>query len=600
MRSIFIYLLLLVPFVSFSQINTADSLQNTTEDRYSVTLNSSYRQQSRYSSYNNNVNIVYDYKKWKINANLAYNYEESFWENDRDTYYADRLFVGRKKSYLDSNLLNSFIDVQYQISDKTKINVYTINDRNRDVLSSTDDIRMYNTSNAYIGNYAGNRRSDSDYNRNAVNALLRHDFETPNKYFTAEADWVQKAGSYYQYTYGQDYDATGAAVPNRNYDVFNDGTFDFDVYTANALFSTPTKWFDFTIGGKWAFIDVDAHTNLAQKFDADYILDLAFSPIFDYNENRQAVFTDFKKTAGKWEFQAGLKFENTIIKSTVQDVAKQNYDNKFNNLFPSANVKYSFSEQNNLALGYEKSINRPPFRFLSPALGVYNAYETYQGSPLVKPSFVDNLNLVYTFKSKYNVGFVYTKIKDNTGGLATFDTDYVIRHKIRNYFDISTYELTANASFTVLNFMESSAQLQGFYKTNESLIPEISDNWIWGCYGMLNNQFNLNKAKTLSANLNFWYKSKTNDAEFLYEERYALDLGMKILLPKQNLTINLSATDALRSLNEYAVSTVDNVHQKFRNYWDPRSFKIAVVYKFGNKKLEYSERTSQNINDYYR
>ncbi|WP_166924908.1 outer membrane beta-barrel family protein [Flavobacterium poyangense] len=607
MKNILFYLML-VPFVSFSQVQVADqstaavqqtdSVKSQAESPYSVTLNTSYKQ-NRYASFNNDINIVYEFKKWKINSSIAHGYENSFWENDRETFYPDITFIGKKRSRAKSNGLTTFIDVQYQISDKTKINVYTGNDISSGVLTSYDGINMYTNANAFAGNYTGDRRMDSDSNRNTVNVLLRHDFESPNKYFTVEGDWLHKAGSYDQHTYGQNYTFNGVAVPDYPYSVFTDGDFDFDVYALNALFNAPVKWFDFAIGGKVVLADLNFDANFSRKF-LDVIRYPQFSPVTRYKENRQSVFTDFKKTLGKWEFQTVLKFENTVINGNVSDIAKKDIDHNYFNFLPSVSAKYSFDEGNNINFSYDKSISRPSFRFLNPAIGVYNEYENYRGDPFMKPSLWDNLSLVYTFKSKYNIGFSYSKVKDNIGGLATFNTDHVIRHRLANYFDLQTYQLTANASVTVLKFIETSAQLQGFYKANESQIPAINNNYIWGWYGMLNNQLTLNKAKTLTANLNFWYKSKTNEGEFLFQERYAMDLGMQVALPKQNLTINFNVTDALRSLNEYAESTVDNINQKFRNYWEPRSFKISATYKFGNSKLYYNARTAENVNDDYR
>ncbi|TEB40621.1 hypothetical protein D0809_29680, partial [Flavobacterium circumlabens] len=76
--------------------------------------------------------------------------------------------------------------------------------------------------------------------------------------------------------------------------------------------------------------------------------------------------------------------------------------------------------------------------------------------------------------------------------------------------------------------------------------------------------------------------------------------GMKFLLLEKAFIIEVNVTDMLKSMNEYKVSTVDNVRQTFRNYQDPRAFRISATYKFGNRKLNYAERIAENATDHSR
>lgn len=574
-------------------------VKSISEGRYSIDINSDYKY-NNFPSHNNGIDVVYNHNKWKINSSLSYGKANAFWDSDVSTFYPDLSFIGTRTSYLRTISFLSFIDIQYQISEKTRINVFSKNEWDESRMNVDDHILIYDNQETLVRNYLGYKISDQVNNQNAVNLLLKHDFTRKNHFFTIETDWFKRTGWGKPVIKGQDYTPDGTAIPDRLYDTYNDNNLTINMYSLNGLVSIPSNWFDFTIGGKWVFVESDYDIKNFRRNNSDYEQDLALSPVCKYIENRQTVFTDLKKTIEKWDFRIGLKFESTLVKGAVSDITEEKLYDRYTNFLPTVSTKYSFNEDNKLTFTYKKSLNRPIFRLINPATGIYNAYENYTGSPFVNPSISHNLNLSYSFKSNANVGFSYAKTKNNIGALTNFSADNVMGHKVLNYLDLDTYQLTVNKSFKYLNFMETSFQLQGFYKSTQSLVTAINDMDIWGWYGMVNNQFYLNKSKTISGDLNLWYLSKTIDREYWYEDRYALNIGMKFLLLKQNLTINVNVTDALRSMNEYAESTIANTNQDFRNYWQPRAFKIAATYKFGNKKLNYNERMAENAMDYNR
>ncbi|HKX85647.1 MAG TPA: outer membrane beta-barrel family protein [Flavobacterium sp.] len=601
MKNIF-FSLLLIPFFSFSQSGTdkeKTAADEVSEKRYSIDINSDYKYNT-FPSHNTGVDVVYNHNKWKINSSLNYGKTNHFWDSDVSTFYPDESFIGTRTSYLRTISYLGFIDIQYQISEKTKINFFSKNERDEGKMKVDDHIKIYDDQGVLERDYLGYKTSDQINDQNAINFLLTHNFNKKNHFFTIETDWMKRTGWANPTVKGQDYAPDGSAIPNRSYDTYNDNNVEIDVYSLNGMVNIPSKWFDLAVGGKWVFVESDYDTKNYINNNGDYELDLALSPLCKYIENRQTVFTDLKKTVNKWDFKFGFKFENTLVKGSVSDTDETNINNTYNNFLPSMSAKYSFEGGNKMTFSYRKTMSRPIFRFINPATGIYNAYENYTGNPFVNPSTSHNLNLSYSFKPEYSLGFSYTKTKGNIGALTKFNAGNIMGHNVLNYLDLDTYQMTLNKSISYLNFLETDFQLQGFYKSTHSLVSVINDRDIWGWYGKLNNQFYLNKSKTISGDLNFWYLSKTIDREYVFEDRYALNFGMKFLLLNQNLTLNINVTDALQSVNEYAYSTIDNIHQDYRNYWQPRSFKIAATYKFGNKKLSYNERMAENGTDHNR
>lgn len=594
--------LLLIPFLSFSQTGISIKEASSTEDSgeyFGGAVKSVYKQH-KFPSFNNSVNLVYNKGRWKVNTSISYGREKYFRENDVSTFFPDLSFIGTGTTDYDFNSFVTFIDVQYKISEKTKINVSSMNDTYENILDTKTNIDIYNTSDNELNKYyIGSKRLVSNLKRNSLNVLLRHDFDK-NEYLTVEADWLQRPWDYNQNTYGQDYNVNGTAIPDRNYTVYHDGRTDLNIYTLNGLYHGSTNLFDFTVGGKWIYIESDYNIRHFRKFDADYVQILELSPICTYIENRQLVFSDVRKNFGKLDLQIGLKLENTFINGYVSDLTYKGLDDRYLKLFPSVNAAYNIDKENKITFAYSEFFNRPLYRFINPSLGIYHAYENYLGNPFLKPSTTNNINLGYSFKSKYDLGFSYSNTKDNFWSLTNFTQDYVVAHKVVSYMDLNALQLTGNALLKYNNSIETNLQLQGFYKYNTSLVPVIDDLDVWGWYGMINNQFYFNTSRNISGNLSFWYRSKNISQEALISKQCALDFGMKFLLLKKDFIIELNVTDILKSMTENKVSTVDNIYQTFRNYQDPRAFRISATYKFGNKKLNYVERIAENAIDHSR
>lgn len=596
-----LFCLMFIPFLSFSQTGTSLKEPNSTEDSgeyFGGAVKSVYKQH-KFPSFNNSINLVYNRGRWKVNSSISYGREKFFRENDVSTFFSDASFIGSGTTDYDFNSFVTFIDVQYQISKKTKINVSSMNDTYENILDTKTNIDIYNSQDVLGRYYIGSKKLISNLKRNSLNVLLRHDFNE-NKFLTIEADWLQRPWNYNQNTYGQDYDINDAALPNRNYTVYHDGRTDLNIYTLNGLYHAPTRLFNFTVGGKWIYIESEYNIRNFRKYDEDYVQDLSLSPICTYIENRQMVFSDLRKNFGKLDLQIGFKLENTLINGYVDDIDYKDLDDKYLKLFLLLNTTYRFDEKNKLSFAYSEYYNRPLYRFINPSLGIYNAYENYLGNPFLKPSLTSNFNLLYAYKSQYDLGFSYSKTKDNFWSLTNFTEDYIVEHKVVSYMDLNTLQVSGNAVLKYGNSFESNVQLQGFYKFNKSLVPVIDNIDVWGWHGMINNQFYFNSERNISSNLSFWYRSKNLSQEALISKQYAMDFGIKFLMLRKDFIVEVNVTDILKSMNEYKVATVDNVRQTFRNYQDPRAFRISATYRFGNRKLNYAERIAENAQDHSR
>jgi hypothetical protein len=60
------------------------------------------------------------------------------------------------------------------------------------------------------------------------------------------------------------------------------------------------------------------------------------------------------------------------------------------------------------------------------------------------------------------------------------------------------------------------------------------------------------------------------------------------------MIITLSGFDIFRSNINNITSYSNNLKIIYNNYYDQRSFRIAILYKFGNKNIETKNRAQKN------
>lgn len=105
---------------------------------------------------------------------------------------------------------------------------------------------------------------------------------------------------------------------------------------------------------------------------------------------------------GKLNVYAGVRFEsnNMELISNLRDdeISLKSTEYKYNDLFPSVNATYKFNDKHQLRFAYGKSVNRPEFREVSTSVYYdFDLASPVQGNPLLKPAYIQNLDLRYEF-----------------------------------------------------------------------------------------------------------------------------------------------------------------------------------------------------------
>lgn len=428
-----------------------------------------------------------------------------------------------------------------------------------------------------------NKRNNSN---NILNVNYTWNIDTLGKKFTFNTNklWFNsKRTNDFTTVHYKDKFSTPTGVQSKN---GSEGKQYINITTIQADIALPYSFVYLSAGGKLSFIDNNS-SNKFGYFDQDgYHEDLLISNSFDYNEKVQALYASVQKMLGKWSFQAGLRGEFTQTKGYSLNLNQTNI-NQYFNLFPTAYIQYQLNEDHNWNLNYSKRINRPGYRSLDPFRAYATPYHYNEGNPFLLPSFNHNLELAYTYKSRFTLSAFYQYEQNHFASVWLIDSLQHITSGISmNFSDFISYGINAVGSFQLLRWWELQAQFSlqeqqlksKFYTSTEQSykLPTY--------YAGLNNSFVLNNVKTLFAEINMFYLGKQREDFLEINALGSVDIGLKALLLDKKFTVNVSVTDIFAT--QKARGTHIITRQTIDNYFDTRNVRVSLNYKFGNKRIK--------------
>ncbi|RZJ24915.1 MAG: TonB-dependent receptor, partial [Flavobacterium sp.] len=316
-----------------------------------------------------------------------------------------------------------------------------------------------------------------NYNLNLGNDRFINKGKTTGSAISLENDGVSKDKNYVhelslQYktkldTLGRTFDLTmysnffgrnptteARSLENNTY-TYNNSNADFKLanYYAKFDFAFPFEKLDFSVntGGKYNVTKVTDFGRYnfdsadSSIFDSDAY---ASSINFDYMENNVAFYAEARKKYKKFNFTAGLRFEDFRVKrdaSTIADEIKYNNTN----LFPTAGVLYELTKDINLNASYSKKIAQPGYFTIDPNNSTFfNRYNTSEGNVALKPVFFDLYELKLTAFQYVQLGANYVVNKDKNEFVYTAEPDELVSNRTFASFD-KMKTMTTYVSFPI-------------------------------------------------------------------------------------------------------------------------------------------------------
>ena len=326
-----------------------------------------------------------------------------------------------------------------------------------------------------------------------------------------------------------------------------------------------------------------------------FILDTNVSNVLVYKENVNAVYTQYgSKVKDKFSFLLGLRMEATNI--TISQLSSNEYSNSnYIGLFPTVNLGYEFSENQNLTIGYNRRISRPRSRFLNPFPSRNSATNLFQGNPNISPSYSNGVDIGYlntlekiTLNNSlyYNHATdVFTYISEDTGDEVVINGESVpvirrgpinLAEDDRLGFEFTlTYRPSKKWNMNA-NFNLYRSAVKGNYKG----LSYDSENLGW--FVRLNNKYTLPKNIEWQTRLS--YSGPTVDAINRREGIFSSNMAFSKDLFKEKASITLNINDLFNTQRRNLESTTPTFYSDGYYRWRVRSYSLSFTYRFNQAK----------------
>ncbi len=364
-------------------------------------------------------------------------------------------------------------------------------------------------------------------------------------------------------------------------------------------FSFPFSRSNFTLntGGKYNFIKVDDqgiyHLNSATNSVTD----------FNYKETNLAFYVEARKKYKKFNFTAGIRYEDyKVDRTALQNSASTQVNFKNSNFFPNVSALYEINENMNVSASYSKKIQQADYNTLDPNnFANFDQYNTSNGNPFLDPTFFDNYELKLTAFQFVQVGGNYTVAKDNNRFIFNAKPGELVSNQTFQQFDkINTLSFFASFPIPLDYFLKGKEEFQKRMNNMDKM------NYIF---------FNVNYIKSTTEGYTFSFDNKPI-VNYSAQAQFILPWDIKntmtyFILPKgtweiyqiekpiqqfdisftkdflnKNLKIGLHCFDVFNTNEVNALVSSANLQTKFYQKQDSRTFRISMTYNFGNLGLK--------------
>ncbi|MCJ7935560.1 MAG: TonB-dependent receptor [Chryseobacterium sp.] len=337
----------------------------------------------------------------------------------------------------------------------------------------------------------------------------------------------------------------------------------------------------------------------------------------DYREMFNAFYLQFRSKIGNFGYQLGLRDElsNVTINYANQNPDKAPIDKtkNYNNLFPSVFLSYDVSKNNQILVNYSRRIDRPRSFFMVPFPNYSNSQNIFEGNIDLNPSYVDSYEVGYNITRKkftINPTLYYRHAKDDTKMLVYRPDESlgVFYTKPINLGNDDRYGLDLNFTYDPFAWLKIMGSLDMFgYKTTGIAYYDAKDvNGVaktgfmdftgngFSTRARLNTTFKLDK--TLSVQLQGFYRGAQKSANQNTQDMYALNLGASKTIWKGDGTISFNIQDIFNTRSREIFSFNDDYTRRNYMQWQPRQFSISLTYRFKQGEKIEQPKKKKDIN----
>ncbi|WP_179353653.1 outer membrane beta-barrel family protein [Winogradskyella vidalii] len=340
------------------------------------------------------------------------------------------------------------------------------------------------------------------------------------------------------------------------------------------------------------------------------------SNIFDYDENVNALYSQYGTKFGEFSFLLGLRLEHTQLKGSIaseftEEAFNADFDKNYLGLFPTVNLIYNINgsesdSEESITVGFNRRINRPRGWYINPFPSRSSRTSIFQGNPDLDPAYSSTFDLGYLkrwdkFTLTTSVYYQhetdsFERVEENTG-LQTSDGIDIIRTIPIN---LSTNKRTGaelGFLYTPNKWLRLNSSFNFFQFDTEGEFNDIdysAKNTSW--FARFSSKISL--PWEIDWQTNASYRGAVQDAQSDTDGVLSIDLAFskEVKIKNNSLTVSANVRDLLNSRKRQSTTTTEFFERYSEFQWRQRQVNLSLIYRFNQQlsKRENSRRGSDN------
>ncbi len=322
--------------------------------------------------------------------------------------------------------------------------------------------------------------------------------------------------------------------------------------------------------------------------------------VLSYTEDVNALYGQLQTKLKKFSFLGGLRLESTRI-GIGQQASQQFTPKRYVDVFPSLTIKYKLSEEEDIAIGYSRRIQRPRLRFITPFPSRTSATSLFQGNPDLDPSYANTVELSYhntLSKATLQSAIYYTRTQQSFTFIAERigETDEgipIIRRQPINLAETYRYGVETTVTYSPNSIVKCVADLNLFQQgirgklATENLDAE-STSWLARL------QTKIKLPAKINTQISISYKGPTRDGQTLRKGIFNSSIGISKAVFGTKGMLTLAVQDVLNTRKRRLQTTRADFASDVSFQRRERSAVLSFNYRFNQKKAK-EKRNARSI-----
>lgn len=315
---------------------------------------------------------------------------------------------------------------------------------------------------------------------------------------------------------------------------------------------------------------------------------------YKYNEHIHAVYLQGSKTMGPVVLKTGIRVENTNMIGQQQVPNDTTFTLRRTDAFPYVFLSRYITKIAGYELRgylvYRRSITRPSYGLLNPAIRILDPFLYELGNPSLRPQFTRNYEANISVDERPLFAFGVNQTRDIFTQVL-YQADSSRRQAYRTYDNVGNNREMyfrgiaaippGKRYFFVVGAQYNFNRYEGQYEN----APLVFSRGSWSLFSF----HNLKLTKTTQFSLQGFVRFKGQLQFYELSTFGAMNANLSQQLMKRKMTLTLSANDILYTNRNDFMLSQGSVIANGRRYGDTRRFGVNLRYNFGIRRKDKEE-----------